>query len=100
MRRPTDLYEVFCVYREMPDSLDTIHSFGVVDSPLMADILVGFLNIQTPTECTRLTRLAAWRMEHRPLRAIPLFATDHYAQAIMCQALGWLELRNAPARAA
>lgn len=100
MRKPVPLYHVFCVYRETPHTPEKTATFGLVDEDLLADVLVGFLNLQTPAECATLHHLAEWRVERDVVSVLPFQPLDRYVDAMMGRAFEWLGLHAQPMHAA
>ncbi|RYG58777.1 MAG: hypothetical protein EON60_12350 [Alphaproteobacteria bacterium] len=94
MRRAVPLYHVFCVYRETPDDTEKTTSFGLVDNDLLAEVMVGFLNDQTPEECMTLQHLAEWRVEHDIVNVFPFQPVERYADCMVCSAFEWLGLNQ------
>ena len=100
MRNPVPLYHVFCVYRENQHTAEKTATFGLVNEDLLADVMVGFLNLQTPAECTTLQHLAEWRVERDVVNVVPLQPVDRYVDAMMGRAFEWMGLYAAPMQAA
>jgi hypothetical protein len=63
--------------------------FGLVHDELLADVLVGYLNLMTEEECPRLRGLADWRVSHQPVRVLSVGPEQEFADALVGRAFAW-----------